>query len=309
MLTRIQQIIADARHKLGDVNAERWTDARLLRLVSLGQKDVAKQTKLLKGSCTILLQEGKYMYDLPENVWEITRVTYNDAPISFETYDSMDDFVETLNVNKDNTYSKNRPVQYANIDLPRQTWENDEGTEPLAIIYDNRNMDSIRVYPIPKNVTDVTYTVESAGPIEFVGDDLMGIVVAIDDYTFNMPYGVLVDLYDPTIEEENFSSAYGIVSDIGESDKIILIRYIRVSADILSDSDTLELPKVYDEAIMYYVVAHAYEDDLTTQSMEKANRAQGFYKRETDIVASTVRRDGVNSAKQFEGTYRGPFNA
>lgn len=310
MTTRLQQIIKDARYKLGDVTAERWKDDRLLRLANAAQLDIAKQTKLLKKTFRINLQEGQYMYKLPEDVWLILRATYNNSPIALKTYDEMDDYTESLGVNRLGRINSSYSSSSNNSSLAaHHKWDNDSGPDALALIYDNRNMEDIRVYPIPKDVSDISYTFSKVGPPEFLGDELTGIVVGITDYTFNTPYGIVVGLYDPAIEEEFFNDVHGVVTSIGETDKMIQIWCIRRPVELVTVYSNLEIASIYDDAIMHYIVAHAYDDDTDTRSLDKSQKAFALYERELKIPAATSRRDGVNSPKAPQSTYRGPFNA
>lgn len=310
MTTRLQQIIKDARYKLGDVNAERWQDDRLLRLANAAQLDIARQTKIIKKTFRINLQEGQYMYSLPEDVWLILRATYNNSPIALKTYDEMDDYTESLGVNRlGRTSSGRNSTPNSGSLAAHYQWDNDSGPDALALIYDNRNMGEIRVYPIPKDVSDTSYTFSKVGPPEFIGDELTGVIVAIDDYTFNSPHGVVTGLYDPTIVDEFFNDAHGVVTSIGETDKLIQVWCIGRPKDLVSVFSDLEIASIYDDAIMHYIVAHAYDDDTDTRSLEKSQKAFALYERELKIPAATSRRDGVNSPKAPQSTYRGPFNA
>ena len=308
MTTRLEKVIRDARYKLGDANGERWSTDRLLALANAAQRDIARQTKILKGTARIILQEGVYMYDLPDNVIFINRATFNNVPLALKTHDEMDSFVETANTSRRDVRAGTAIVSGGLIDVPHVTWDADIGSTPLALIYDNRDMGQIRVYPTPSALSDVSYLFEGGGPVEFVGDELVGVVAAIDDYTLNMPYGILVGLYDPAIENEVFSSAYGVVADIGESDGNIRIWYTRMPADLTSVFDTPELSATYDDAIMHYIVAHAYDDDVETRSVEKADRAHQFYVRDLKIPAAVSSRDGVSAPRAPSSGYVGPFD-
>lgn len=306
-MNRIQQIIRNARFKLGDVNAERWTDDRLLNLVEAAQLDIVKQTKILKRSFNVLMIEGQHTYELPEDAWIILRATYNNVPLALKTYDEMDSFVETVGISAHRVSNVDHKVPYS-IRAAANAWETDTGKDVLALIYDNREHNTIRVYPIPANLSDVDYTFDKPGLPEFLGDDYTGVVTAITDYTFNSVFGIVAELYDPNIALEHTSSDFGVVTGIAESNSTVTVWCCRRPASLTSVYDSLEVASIYDDAIMHYVVAHAFDDDVDARSMEKSNKALGYYKRELDIPASVARRDGVNSPRAPSSGYRGPFH-
>lgn len=309
MTTRIQKIINDARYKLGDTEKSRWSDLRLLRLVDAAQKDFVEQTQILKGTLNLLLKEQVAIYDLPENLWYIERAAFDNLPLALKTHDEMDDFTMSLGVNNNNQGSEATYWQKDFLDSVRFKWDDDTGRQPLALIYDMRDMDTIRVYPIPEGLSDTVYPFVSTPPVEFVGDELMGVVVDMEDYTFNSPFGVVVGLYDPAIEQEHFVSPYGGVTGIAESSANVRIWYIRKAKDLVSEFDLLELPSVYDDALMHYVVGHAYDDDLDTRSEAKSQKALANYDRKLQVAKTAARRDHVKSSSTGKATYRGPFNA
>jgi hypothetical protein len=93
MTTRLNQIILRARDTLGDPDGERWSTARLLRLASEGQQDIAKQTKILKAQLDVPVVQGQAEYTLPNDVWELTRVTFNDVKIPFVSFSNIFDLL------------------------------------------------------------------------------------------------------------------------------------------------------------------------------------------------------------------------
>lgn len=179
MASRIQDIIIRARDTLGDARAERWTDARLLRLVSEAQRDIATHSRILKGQTTLNLAVGVHTYTLPDDVWLITRATFGEAKIPLYSHGNLDrlvsisrDRAETFNARY--TSSETIDVNYYNF-----KWQTDTGNEIEALIYDRREMNKIRVYPIPnEEIADNIYSFSNAG---YLADII---------YEANTPYGV-----------------------------------------------------------------------------------------------------------------------
>ena len=309
MATRIESILTRARDTLADPNEERWTDARLIRLLDEAHKDLAKQTKILKGQHTILVEVGVYTYVLPENLWLITRATYADADINLVSYDSMDERVRKDRLSEQPNDSRERGYGYSSaIDYSvKRAWQLDEGSEITALVYDNRNLHDIRVYPIPDaGIADNNYQFTNAGDVSFYGDELLGVVTDITDYTFNSPFGLLAELYDPQIASES-SDTYGVTTAIDEANKAINIWYIRIPDELTAVTDDLETPTMFDVALKHYIVGHAFRDDLDVQYREMGAESIRLYNRELEIALETNRTDGTRNATAFTSTYRGAF--
>jgi hypothetical protein len=202
-MTRLTDILLKARDTLVDHADERWSEARLIRLVDEGQKDIARHSKILRGEYQFNVSEGIYKYPLPDDVWLLTRATYDDNLISLVTYDSMDESARKEYIND----SRYLPRDVQTFNDTGINWETTVGNEVEALVFDNRNMDEIRVFPIPdEGVADFTYTFENADTPVYVGDEVLGVVSGIDDYTLDSIYGVATDLYDPAIAQETFDS-------------------------------------------------------------------------------------------------------
>ena len=309
MASRIENILTRARDTLADPNAERWSDARLLRLLDEAHKDLAKQTKILKGQHTILVEIDVHTYTLPENLWLITRAAYADADIKLVSYDSMDERVRKDRLSERPSDSRERGYGYRSaIDYTiNRTWQLDDGPEITALVYDNRNLHDIRVYPIPNaGIADSNYEFTNAGDISFDGDEMLGVVTDITDYTFNTPFGLLAELYEPSIIVET-GDVYGVTTAINEAKKAVNIWYIRIPDELTTVDDSLETPTMFDVALKHYIVGHAFRDDLDVQYREMGAESIRLYNRELDVAQETNRTDGTRNATAFTSTYRGGF--
>lgn len=329
-MNRVHTILDKARDSLADPNKERWSDEKLLRLLSDGQKDIARQTMLLKGEVDIPLAVGQAVYDLPEDLWLITRATYNGEVIDM--------------------------FSYADMDRKDQGWFARTGARVTALVYDKRNLHKLRLWPTPdatiagddyiqKNEGYVGKTMDSAtgvyagynadqanqlqgiltsfkniAPTTFnspygivtnliAGDmtasyhpDYMGAVMSIDGVPATPPYGVVTDL-----EDELFSSPFGIVTNIRDIKGTVRIQYIKDAPEVLTMSSELTLPALFDTALKFYIVGMAFSDDLDTEYQAKSDRALTHYQREVDLVGGPAQfRDGTK-ATQYRGQYRSVF--
>lgn len=309
MASRIENILTRARDTLADPNAERWSDERLLRLLDEAHKDLAKQTKILKGQHTILVEIGVHTYTLPENLWLITRATYAAYDINLVSYDSMDERVRKDRLSARPINSRERGHNYSSaIDSSAgRAWQLDEGSEITALVYDNRNLHDIRVYPIPGiGIADANYEFTNAGDVSFDGDEMLGVVTDITDYTFDTPFGLLADLYEPSVNVDTLDS-YGVATAIDEANKAINIWYIRIPDDVTAVDSDLETPTMFDVALKHYIVGHAFRDDLDVQYREMGVESIRLYNRELEVAQETNRTDGTRNATAYTSTYRGAF--
>jgi len=309
--TRIVSILTRVRDTLADPNKERWSDERLLRLLDEAQQDVAKQSKLLKSTYDLSLVIGQAEYTLPDNLWLIVRATFDDYEIPLKSYDNMSEQSRKIALNRPSQYGVERTNGYSvNLDssYARYNWEVAEGSTIEALIFDNRDVQSIRVYPIPDaSIAESSYTFENAGTVSYVGDELLGVSTSITDYSANSIYGVITSLYEPAIANEIFNSVYGVVTGITESEVVVKIWYIKTPEALTTLADDLELPRMFDVALKHYVIGHALRDDIDTQYREMGAESLALYERELKIARDTSSTNATKSAVNHTSTYRGGF--
>jgi len=299
MATRIENILLRARDTLADSQGERWSDARLIRLLDEGQQDVAKHTKILKGEVDLLVNIDQAIYDLPSDVWLLTRAAYNNCKIDFYSHSQLDHLVKTQALTQD--YS-NDHTYYSNDTSISSCWETDTGSKVEALVYDRRNMEQIRVYPIVNTNDEVTFTTDNS---DFIGSELLGVVTGMDNYTFNSNFGVVTEIYDPNVES-TFSDVFGVLTGVAAGK--LHLWYIRMPNAVTSVSSELEIPKMFDTALKHYVVSNAFDDDYDTRFAEKAQKAAALYERELGIAQDTQAKDGIRDGQARKTTYRGAFN-
>lgn len=305
-MSRIKDIIKRARDPLADPDGQRWSDDRLLRLVSEAQQDIAKQTQMLKAQYTIAMIPGKRTYSLPSNVWIITRASVNGYVLELVTHEQLDFKARKV------AASNYTETEYGNTigdfdDFRDVSWETDTSANIEALIYDKRNLQEISVYPIPSDgIATNSYEFE-AEDITFVGGELHGVVTAIDDYTFNTPFGVITGLYEPNVEHENFTSDFGVVTGINESEGVINVWYVYTPDNLVSLDDELVVPSMWDTAIKDYVVGQAFNDDYDTRFAEKSQRALAMYDRELNVSKEFERKNNVRAGHR-KTQYRGAFD-
>lgn len=276
----IPSILSLVRDRLADPNKQRWSDDRLLRLLDSAQKDFARQTECFKGTVSIPLSVNKAVYALPADCWRIMRAHFYDVNLPLYSYEHMD----SLDIN----------------------WYTKTGPEVKAVVFDKRNESEIRFYPImDESILNNVYTFVNETDVDYAGGNL-GVVTAIDDFTFNMPYGVVTELFSVDVQHDEMDSAYGVVTDIAEANSNVVIIYIRDPKTITSVSDTLEIGARWEQAMENYVVGNCFLDDLDTQYQARGATALQLYDRELNVAKTAFARDSTRST-QYQTDYNGGF--
>lgn len=335
-MTRIESILKKARYSLADPNKERYSDARLLDAISEGQRDIARQTRLLKAELDLVLDLAQPIYKLPSDLWLITRASFDNCPIPLMSYDRMD----------------------AN----NCGWFTEFGNKVEALVYDKRNIQEVRIYPRP----DSTYTTDAyiflsdsplvldpngltAQQIQTIHDLIAqlgvldtqlplplaniytaaggildvqpgtqdpnayyGVTTSIDGVLGVPPFGVVTDIelesdYMSWPGQVQFTSLFGVITDISEATGLLHINYIKDPADLTFVTDELLVSPIFDTALKHYAVAQAYSDDLDSQYQAKAGDSMAMYQRELETVGyPTDNTDGTRAA-QYTPNYIGPF--
>lgn len=146
-MTRVQTILSNARSALSDPNSERWSNDRLLALLSKGQIHFATKSKLFIAKAIIELQLNNPDYTLPDNAFKLVRITGPEGRIPFiSSYD---------------------------LDKCDPDWQSRTGTKVERIVYDVRSPNKFRIYPML--ITD-----EATPVIDFEFDSVFGVLTGLD---------------------------------------------------------------------------------------------------------------------------------
>lgn len=160
-MTRIQTILDNARGSLADPHKERWSDDRLLSLLSKAQIDFAKESRLFIARAAITIQLNNPDYDLPDDAFLLVRAVGPNGRIPLiSSYD---------------------------LDRRDPDWQTKTGTEIEALVYDLQTPNKFRLYPI---ITEQP----QAAPYDF--NSYFGVVVALETLecaALSDVYGVITD--------------------------------------------------------------------------------------------------------------------
>ena len=122
-MSTVQELLLSIRDSLGDLSAERWEDATLIRRLNEAQKIVCRDSKYLRYSDSIVVINLQSTYTLPSDIQAITRVLYNNIPLTIKGHEFMD-------------------LTYGN------DWETQVGTPRFAIT-NKLDKGLIKISPIP----------------------------------------------------------------------------------------------------------------------------------------------------------------
>jgi len=284
--TRIENIILRARDTLADPSAKRFSNERLLRLVSDGQQDIVKQSKILRSQFNLLPETNKAIYDLPTDVWQFTRASVKGIPVPFRTYDELDNFGSNANIMSD-VYQLNSYGNEVDFGLHYSNWQEKTGPKVTTLVYDRMNVHQIRLFPIPN---------EESADFNYVFSSVYGVITDIGGGTFNSQYGVVTNItivgYEVTI-----SGNFGVVTSLQEALYPISIWYFQLAPDIATVNDNLVVSPMFDVALKYYVVGHALRDDLDVQNRQMGSESLSFYERELVLAKSS---SAINNTQNRE---------
>lgn len=202
-MSRIQTILDNARGSLADPNKERWSDARLLSLLSRGHRHFAKESRLYVKKVALPIMLANPHYKLPADAYMLVRARGPDGRIPLiSSYD---------------------------LDKRDPLWQKRIGPAVLALVYDVQTPNAFRLYPIiAEQIDTAPYEINSVYGVavdfitvdNLITNDIYGVVVGAEVYiilqyiaipahlaTVNDEL-VLPTVYDETLEHFVVGSAF-----------------------------------------------------------------------------------------------------
>lgn len=215
------------------------------------------------------MQTNKIFYDLPDDLWLITRATFDSEPLPL--------------------------LSYGQMDRDRHSWEEDTGPGIEALVYNLRNVQEIRIYPIPNDDF----------PIEYysIGSDF-GVTTEFEDADVSDVFGVLSNIESTPGDTVTFDSVYGVVVDAYEGPQLV-IHYIRDPLTLLLTTDELEIPPMFDTALKHYVIGHAFLDDLDTENQNRGTASLAMYDNALNMLGNRTKERDATRSTQYQSKYRG----
>lgn len=296
MTTRIQDIIADARESLGDLSSSRWSDTQLLAYVDEAQKEIAKETHMLKDIITVPLLQAQHTYRLPEDTVMVFRTIFAGDKIPMKTTDWMDNAGITGRVISGIAGElTNRRPSVSNSDGSHWLTATTEG-DISCVVYDKLNRRKLRVWPTP--IADDLETVETSL------DTTVGATHDISDYDALSLYGIITDILDT---DQDFISLtpdeFGVVVEIVTQEALVVHRsHLPVTLTALTND--LELDEICDQAIEHYVVGNAFRDDTIVENRAKGGEELQLYRGELDDLKVLASKNSVSDS-HHDSRYNG----
>ncbi len=274
-MPRIADILIRVRDTLSDPSGDRWTDARLLRLVDEAQKDLAKRSLLLRTRIGISLLSDIATYEIADDCIHFLRFINEDGvPLTVFTHEQMDDL--------------------------DSGWEIVTGAEVTHIIFDKLNPRRFKVYPIPSAVDD------GDGEAFLTSD--FGVVTVVDDDVVD-DFGVTASITTSATLTATWNSDFGVLTDMSTIFQSMTVYYYKYPAEINAIDivpSVLEIDAVYDKAIKNYVVGEALLDDKDTQDVTLGRSKKKEYREERKEASKDSSKD-FNRAPQRATKYIGGF--
>lgn len=263
-MSRIRDIFDRVRDKLGDQKAQRWNELTLMRLLVDGLDDISIHTKMFTGVAHLPLVQGHAEYVLPDDLIELSDVLFKDAALPLVTVSQMNS-----KVGKHwRSTTTEHDIQYA--------------------VYDKINVLKLRLYPRPIADQIVeSYVFEPS---------VYGIDISIEGYESSSNFGLITDIVDEDSIEHTQPDLYGFISDVIDSATITVI-YTRHAAHPEFADDTLELPPIYDRALVYYIVGMALRNDLDAQNRAAGAEELKLYLRELSVATDITSNNATNTPR------------
>lgn len=332
VLSRVRQILFDARRVLADPDKQRWSDKDLLAFLNEGLIDFCTKTRILRKKSKITLTTNEALFDLPEDCWQVLRVTYKNGVLPIVTREELD--------------TKPLP-NYLAAWRPGPNWADDTG-KPLAVLFDMLDFHQGELYPVPGPeeeelvetedfpfgfiVVDSTHVHETPLPSVFGimenGEDDFGVVTTVEGGELFDDFGVISQVIQhSTYPQETFAGApdfdsedmfgivdtfvdgnvnaplFGIVDTAVDSTTEttfevpmqLEIYYLKSPRPIRRYNQRMEIPEMYDRAIQFYVAGQAFLSDIDAGSQQKAVQQLGLY---TNIVDSVKKDTSMNWSRR-----------
>ncbi len=290
-MSRLSDILIRVRDTLNDQKKERWSDAVLVRYLSIGQNDIGIQARLFKATVQIQLVAGQSIYDLPDNLIALRQVIYKGEPldlVSTNFMDSQSGVGRTLRKSTTTNY-------YSRQSGVTDSWR-DQSTEDGDLdyaIFDYAEEKQLRVYPRPFN-DDLE--------VEATFDSVYGVMDTLTDITVSPIYGVVGTLTDTEIELIN-QDQFGVVVETQDS-VLLTVHYTKAPPVLTDPNDNLSVDFMWDTALKFWTAGQALRADLTAQNRAYGSEELELYARELAVIQELGARDNVTT-NHHQTFYRG----
>jgi len=324
-----QDIISIARERLGDQRKQRWTDERLLNIVSQGQMDICEQTGYYRLENVIPLIDGTTRYKLPPNCLTVRRVEFKDDAIPLNTRNDRDGNYPRISSADFVAVKSNLNLSY--IDLYPEIPELDDHADfrkgastdvdfvlsPLFGVITLSNEPSITVDPDFGVVSDVNLDYDSLEPSDKFGELIDTSDSLVETDFPNGEFGVTTDIASSGNGSNNplgfilsgnkveISGKYGLTVDITDKNNSIRVFYTAMPDKLTHLGNKLILPELWEALIVRYVIGTALQDDNDANNIQRGELELTKYQKAVDDLADKSAKDfSSNANDKYETQYR-----
>lgn len=331
-MSRITEILTRVRDTLSDPTGDRYSDARLLRLLDEGQLQLIVEANLLREKIYRPLLIGIATYELPNNCYKPTRILVDGKPIDFISHEEMD---EIANKGLLNTSTKD--------------WESVEGSTIHYIVYDKQNSRHVKTYPIPNSQSESSFTllavdqydseafdtygvvaellgiptasslgvlseIEGTSPERTLIDPIYGIIVGGTGYTMESIYGIIISADDGEDSEtwienvnESIVNEYGFDVILDDEAQRMTIYYLRKPETIVDTNTEIEIDTIWDTALKHYIAGMALRDDRDSQNQQLGKDELALFAGYVNKAVKDSSQDFTAKRTQYDSPYISGF--
>lgn len=284
-MSRIETILTNVRIPLNDRNKERWSDADLLLFLDKGQKDLTKECNILKDWVILPLSMGQSLYYMPDNTIEVIECRFDGEPMVMKTVEEMDKLRLT------------GQLVVKTVRVSSSAWESQiTDDRPTHIVYNKQRRRLLRVWPTPVG--------EELTLVETDQATALGITVSVDEFTMIGEEGVAASILDTDAGIAFYENGhYGVLVEIVEQ-AAILVHRSKLSNDLTTVDDDLQVDIICDEALEKWIIAMAYANDQLEANRNESAQALAWYKRQVEIIKENVSIQAVVNENR-ETSYSG----
>lgn len=314
------EIMTQARERLGDDKKHRWTENRLLTLVSQGHIDICKQSGCIRKEVYIPLVVDRAIYSLPSDCYDVKRVEFQGSLVDMYTRGDQDEQPKPIKgsfaVTKSNINTDRIEL------LPPLEQLDDINTVVIGDTLTNTNVvvdpllgvgteidlpyDLNSDYGVITGISlDVTNNEPSIGYGELSGtsnDDSSisieggepneGVVTAIRNDIYAEHYGMVT-----AVEGHTVSGSYGVTGSIIPFNNVLKVYYSATPRRLTFSSAVLEIPNIWERLILSYVVGIALQDDNDANNIQRGELELAKYEKELGEIKLLSSKDFSSSSK------------
>jgi len=318
--------MTQARERLGDEKKQRWSDNRLLSIVSQGQVDICVESGYLRREALISFGTEQTRFTLPNDCVSIKRVEHKGIKLPLHHRSDKDiprvdlraDYIaykSNLQMNKLEILpaidEMSREIIFAKGDLIEDSLY---VANPFGVVTSTSSPD-VSVDPLFGVVTGISITADITEPSDSYGE-IAG--SSLDESTAEFPngeYGVVTSA-DYTFTTEKYggvsavkghivSGRYGIVTNIAVLEDTFHVYYIAAPAKLQFAEAFLVMPTIWEDILMRYVVGTALQDDNDANNIQRGEVELQKYNDKLDTIKDLSAKDFSSaSSDKFVTNFR-----